>query len=140
MRLLPFSLIAVTVALVVSADARWKPQYADATEELQKLRKWFYDMKVPGTDHRCCSQADGAKAARRWAKDGSIEVRYFADFEAYEQHDMVDSGWVRVPPEAIIHGQPNQNGAATVWWFQEGEPPYTAQSLRIRCFIDDPEG
>jgi hypothetical protein len=136
MNVLPFSIIALTVAVSISSEARWKPQYADASQE---LRKWFYDMKVPGTDHRCCSQADGVRAERRWASDGSVEARYFADFEAYEQHSTVDSGWVSVPPETIIRGQPNLNGAPTVWWYMEGSPPYTAQSLRIRCFIDEPE-
>jgi hypothetical protein len=123
--------------LATGVDARWKPQYADASPE---LRQWFYDMKVPGTKHRCCSQADGAKAERRWAADGAIEVRYFADFEAYEQHGTVDSGWVRVPGDVIIRGEPNLNGMPTVWWYTEGPSPFSAQSLHIRCFIDEAEG
>ncbi len=79
---------------------------------------WFRSQKVPGTQASCCTEQDGV-----YAEEDIRDSEYWARFIAFG----IPTGWMRVPPEVVIH-DPNRNGSPVVWfWFENG-------IVKIRCY------
>ena len=79
---------------------------------------WFRSQKVPGTQSSCCNEQDGVYAEE--------DIRYAEYWTRFEAHGKA-TGWMRVPPEVVIH-DPNRNGAPVVWyWYENG-------TVKIRCY------
>lgn len=84
-------------------------------------REWFRSQRVPGGERvgqSCCSEADGTTAEEDIRGD-----HYWIRFQARG----IDSGWMQVPDEVVIH-EPNRHGAPVVWWFYNNGKP------AIRCY------
>ena len=60
------------------------------------LHDWYESLKEPGTNFPCCSIAD------------CRPVDYKLDPGGYEA--LVETRWVRVPDDKILHGKPNPTG------------------------------
>jgi hypothetical protein len=108
----------LTLALVTPAQARWNEKYAQSQN-----KDWFNEQTVPGTNSRCCTDADGTRAQE--------EIRgteYWVTFMAEGQ--LIP--WTRVPDNAIITS-PNKAGVPIVWWRWEEEDEGTGY-VTIRCF------
>lgn len=91
-----------------------------------RLRQWFRDQKVPGTQSSCCSESDGV-----YAEEDIRDGHYWTRFVARQYNDgapvtEIQSEWMQVPDEAVIH-DPNRHGAPVVWWGWNG-------GLTIRCY------
>lgn len=117
-------LLWVGLATKASGREHYPGQYAQVDP---KTRQWFRDQKVPGSDIKCCSEADGV-----FAEEEIRGTHYWVRFVAKQYNDgapttEIESGWMQVPDEAVIH-EPNRHGAAVVWWGWQDR-------LFIRCFI-----
>ena len=96
------------------------------------IGQWFREQRSPKTHIPCCSEADGTKA-REDIRGEHYWTRFIA--QAHEGSGVknspvggeVDSDWMEVPDDVVIHG-PNLNGAPTVWYFFENG------ALKIRCY------
>jgi hypothetical protein len=81
------------------------------------LRPWFESLKQPGTGVSCCSISDCRPVQYRLATDG---------YEA-----LIESGWVHVPEDKVLHHQPNPLGRAVLC--------RSPASKTIYCFVPGPE-
>jgi hypothetical protein len=61
-----------------------------------ELHGWFESLKQPGSGVSCCSIAD------------CRPVDYKLDADGYEA--LIETRWVRVPDDKILHGKPNPTG------------------------------
>lgn len=140
-------LSAVTLLISVSgAGATWRPEYAQASPE---LGRWYADQRNP-LGVTCCSDADGAKASEDIRPDPDGTSHYWVRFtattrpwdpaiETYGDQIEVDSGWIKVPEEAVIKdGKPNPVGGPVIWYYFSGGGSDSGL-LRIRCFKPDNE-
>jgi hypothetical protein len=124
--------IALLLALALAfcsyqtaARELYEGQYAQVDPS---TRQWFKDQKVPGTQRLCCSEADGTSAEED-IRQGHYWVRFTAtQYNEGAPPTEVDSGWMQVPDETVIHNAGNPNGAAIVWWGWQDR-------LFIRCFV-----
>lgn len=64
------------------------------------LHGWFESLKQPGSGVSCCSIADCRPVEYRLVADG---------YEAY-----IDTKWVRVPDDKVLHGTSNPIARAIV--------------------------
>lgn len=103
------------------AFAVWRPEYAQLYSPEE--REWFRSQRNPQTGSLCCSEADGT-----YAEEDIRGNEYWTRFEFRRSAgaEPERTGWVKVPPECVIHN-PNRHGAPTVWWYWNGEPG-------IRCY------
>jgi hypothetical protein len=106
-RALCASLFCTMLAAIAVAWAR-APVGADPN-----LHGWFESLTQPGTGMPCCSVADCRPTDYRLANNG---------YEVF-----LDSKWVRVPEERILHGLSNPVGRAVVC-----RAPF---SDAIMCFV-----
>ena len=96
MRRLPAGLFAaILLAVVVGRGNAAPPENADPA-----LHGWFESLKQPGSGVSCCSIADCRPADYRMATNG---------YEA-----LLDSKWVRVPDDRVLHQTSNPLGRAIV--------------------------
>ncbi len=114
-------LLALLLGLSATAEARelYKGQYAQVEPQ---IRKWFNDQLIPGSNQRCCSEADGVTAEPD-IRDGHHWVRFTAKMP---EGSEVDSGWMEVPDTAVLNG-PNLYKAPVVWWGWNN-------GIYIRCY------
>jgi hypothetical protein len=96
------------------------------------IRQWFRDQKSPKTGISCCTEADGTYAEED-ISDGHYRTRFMWRFcFAKECHDL-DSGWMDVPDDVVIH-DPNRHGAPVVWWDRASGTDQASAKVRIRCY------
>lgn len=100
-------------------------QYSQSSPE---IRKWFRSQENPTTHMNCCSEADGV-----YAQDDIRDGHYWTRFTAKIFSGDLDSGWMQVPDDTVIH-DPNRNGAPVVWWKVESTDSDGTIKLGIRCF------
>jgi hypothetical protein len=81
-------LLACFTTLWIGTSDAAPPDNADPA-----LHGWFESLKQPGSGVSCCSIADCRPVEYRLAADG---------YEAY-----LDTRWVHVPDDKIIHGMAN---------------------------------
>src|ERR1043165_8309371 len=81
------------------------------------LRPWFESLKQPRTGVSCCSISDCRPVQYRLTNGG---------YEA-----LIDSGWVHVPQDKILHHQANPLGRAVLC--------RSPASGTIYCFVPGPE-
>ena len=81
------------------------------------LRPWFESLRQPGTGVSCCSISDCRPVQYRLSNSG---------YEA-----LIDSGWVRIPKDKILHHQTNPLGRAVLC--------RSPASGTIYCFVPGPE-
>ena len=86
-------LLACFAALGIAASDAAPPENADPA-----LHGWFESLKQPGSGVSCCSIADCRPVEYRLVADG---------YEAY-----LDTRWVHVPDDKILHGRTNPTGRA----------------------------
>ncbi len=115
--LLILSSLLTTVAQARDPDGRY-------SQVDPKLKKWFEEQTIPGTNRSCCSQADGATAEE--------DIRgndYWVKFEA----EGFVVGWMKVPASAVLD-TPNLRGVPVAWWGkgEEGE-------IVVRCYSPGPK-
>lgn len=84
--------IALLACISAPADAA-PPANADPS-----LAPFFESLKQPGTGVSCCSIADCRPAEYRLSDNG---------YEA-----LLDTKWVRVPDDRVLHGRDNPTGHA----------------------------
>ena len=124
------SIIFVIFYTLASAHTLYPGQWAqiDPSE-----REWLRTQKVPGGTVRCCNESDGT-----YAQEDIREGHYWTRFTWHHYGDgdnvihEVDSDWMQVPDEAVIH-DPNRNGAPVVWWAWQGGFGDQAK-VYIRCY------
>jgi hypothetical protein len=102
------------------------------------IGRWFREQRSPKTHIPCCSEADGTKAREDirgehyWTRFIAAQTQiYDAESGRMLPGEEVDSDWMEVPDDVVIHG-PNLNGAPTVWYFFENG------ALKIRCYSPGP--
>jgi hypothetical protein len=110
--------IALAVALVgaflVQAEARWKPEYASAPQEVQD---WYHNAQLTAAAQRrfafksCCEHADVVKTQFRVNKATSGDEWYWLDGE----------DWRRVPDDIIHWGESAPGGRPTLFVYQDKE-------------------
>jgi hypothetical protein len=84
---------ALIFVIFLGAGALEAAQPDNANPE---LHGWFESLKQPGSGVSCCSIAD------------CRPVDYKLDANGYEA--LVETRWVRVPDDKILHGKPNPTG------------------------------
>ena len=105
-------------------------QYAQYPPE---IREWFRSQKSPRTGISCCSEADGTYAEEE-IREGHYWTRFTWRFcFAHECQDL-DSGWMDVPDDVVIH-DPNRHGAPVVWWTRASGTEAATAKVRIRCYV-----
>lgn len=104
------------LALIVPALPRLATAEPPADAD-PALRPWFESLKQPGSGVSCCSIADCRPVTYRLAPNG---------YEA-----LLDSGWVRVPDDRVLHNKYNPVGRAVLC--------RSPASGRIYCFVPGPE-
>ena len=63
-----------------------------------ELHGWFESLKQPGSGISCCSIAD------------CLPVDYKMETDGYEA--LIETRWVRIPGDKVLHGKPNPTGRA----------------------------
>ena len=63
-----------------------------------ELHGWFESLKQPGSGISCCSIAD------------CLPVDYKMEGDGYEA--LIETRWVRIPGDKVLHGKPNPTGRA----------------------------
>ena len=93
----PIALLFVST----SANAEWKPQYADSMPE---LRAWYSSQRNQHGEH-CCDHADGHAyfGTYRLTEDGGVELQLDG-----QPHKL---------PSYMVLKRPNPTGHA-VWWYR----------------------
>lgn len=116
--MLLLAIMATLLAIGFSspAHARWKPEYAQLSIEMQR---WFMGLRNK-KNMSCCADADGYKPTDQdiiWdTKDQKYRVK-------------IDGEWVTVDDEAKLD-VPNKVGRAIVW---------VRPDKTIRCFLPGAE-
>jgi hypothetical protein len=105
-------------------------QYAQYPPE---IREWFRSQKSPRTGISCCSEADGTYAEEE-IRDGHYWTRFTWQFCFAKQCQDLDSGWMDVPDDVVIH-DPNRHGAPVVWWTRASGTEAATAKVRIRCYV-----
>jgi hypothetical protein len=101
-------------ALSNQADARWKPEYASAPQEVQD---WYRNAELtPQAQQRfpfksCCEHADVVKTQFRVNRATSGDEWYWLDGET----------WRRVPDDIIHWGETAPNKQPTLFVFEGKE-------------------
>jgi hypothetical protein len=101
-------------ALSNQADARWKPEYASAPQEVQD---WYRNAELtPQAQQRfpfksCCEHADVVKTQFRVNRATSGDEWYWLDGET----------WRRVPDDIIHWGETAPNKQPTLFVYQGKE-------------------
>lgn len=92
------------VLLSLSAQARWSPQYADSSPEVQK---WF-STQHNSTGQWCCDESDGHRfdGTYEFTADGSVIVW--------------DNGQKYLIEKSKVLSGHNPTGSA-VWWYMDVE-------------------
>ena len=120
-------LLAAILIFAASQTGKTREVYEGQYAQVDpSTRQWFRDQKVPGTNRQCCSEADGA-----YAEEEIRKGHYWVNFVARQHNEgapptVIQSGWMLVPDEAVIH-EPNRHGAQVVWWGWQDR-------LFIRCY------
>lgn len=104
-------------------------QYAQVDPE---TRQWFREQKSPKSGIPCCSEADGTYAEED-IRDGHYWTRFTWRFCFAKECHELDSGWMDVPDDVVIHN-PNRYGAPVVWWYRASGTDPTSAKVRIRCY------
>lgn len=88
--------------MTLSAEARWKEQYANAPDA---IKQWYAAQRNKNGGW-CCDSADGHAFYGKYAvnKDGSVE------FDANGMHHKL--------PDYMVLSGPNPTGHA-VWWYTD---------------------
>jgi hypothetical protein len=104
-------------------------QYAEVDPA---TRQWFRDQKSPKSGIPCCSEADGTYAEED-IRDGHYWTRFTWRFCFAKECQELDSGWMDVPDDVVIHN-PNRHGAPVVWWYRASGTDPASAKVRIRCY------
>lgn len=97
-------IIRMTITIIIAVT--WKPEYAQQYTPQQS--EWISKQKIPGTQNRCCSTADGDSEIQEDIRDGHYWAR----------SRNTDNQWVQISDNAIIN-EPNELGHAIAWWAQD---------------------
>lgn len=112
-----FRVLSAIAAVVVSASlaqATWKPEYAQASPEVQA---WYRNAKITErAQHRftwknCCDHADVVRTKFRVSHESGADEWWWLDGET----------WRRVPDDIIHFGEAAPDGSATLFVYK-GEP------------------
>lgn len=128
-------ILAILTTLVLATTVYGRDVMGEFAQYTDHERKWLRDQKIPNTNDRCCSEADGTKAQEDM-KDGQYLVSFTACKYPYDEDTETQSvdpecretGWIVVPAAAVIKG-PNEFGRPVVWWYGE------LNAIQVRCFI-----
>ena len=113
--------IVVAIIILLMAPAFAREQYPGQFAQVDpKVKDWFQEQRVPGTEKSCCTIADGT-----FAEEDIRDGQYWTRFEAFGSV----TPWMEVPPETVIH-DPNKNGAPVVWFYRDNE----AAPVKVRCY------
>jgi hypothetical protein len=96
------------------------------------VRQWFRSQKSPRTGISCCDEADGAYAEEE-IREGHYRTRFTWRFCFARECQDLDSGWMDVPDDVVIH-DPNRHGAPVVWWARASGTDAASAKVRIRCY------
>ena len=105
---------ALAVLLIGQVEARWKPEYADAPQQVQD---WYKNAELtPKAQMRfpfkkCCDHADVVKTQFRVDKATNGDAWYWLDGEQ----------WRRIPDDIIHWGQSAPSRQPTLFVYQGKE-------------------
>ena len=100
--------------LIGQVEARWKPEYANAPQQVQD---WYRDAELtPKAQMRfpfkkCCDHADVVKTQFRVDRASGGDAWYWLDGDA----------WRRIPDDIIHWGQTAPSGQPTLFVYQGKE-------------------
>ena len=91
----------VIVALILSSGLPATAQPPAGIPTDPTIMAWFQSLKMPGTDISCCGIGD---------------CRFIDDWRTAGQgyQVLIDSKWVDIPTEAVLHRTDNPNGRAVL--------------------------
>lgn len=107
-----------SICINTSLNAKWRQYMAQVFTPQEQ--EWFYNQKIPGTNNRCCSVADGTFAledirnGHYWTKF-HYKVYSNDDEDESELLEEHDTDWIQVPDNLVIN-EPNKNGVPAVWY------------------------
>jgi len=106
----------VLAFLLAASAALARDMTGDHDKVSAAVRQWVEGLKN-GNGVSCCATADG------WRPE-AVEW----DITTHGYKVLIESHWVDVPDNAVIHG-PNKLGHAVVWYYHvDGAPA-------VRCFL-----
>jgi hypothetical protein len=111
---LSYLMLAIVTLLPVASQARWKPQYASAPQEVQD---WYKSRKL--------TEAAAKRFAFKSCCDGSdkVETQFRVDRATGEDkwYYQKDGQWMEVPPDVIWWDEHSPTGEA-ILFAVDGKP------------------
>jgi hypothetical protein len=111
---LSYLMLAIVTLLPVASQARWKPQYASAPQEIQD---WYKSRKL--------TEAAAKRFAFKSCCDGSdkVETQFRVDRATGEDkwYYQKDGQWMEVPPDVIWWDEHSPTGEA-ILFAVDGKP------------------
>jgi hypothetical protein len=111
---LSYLTLAIVILLPVASQARWKPQYASAPQEVQD---WYKSRKL--------TEAAAKRFAFKSCCDGSdkVETQFRVDRATGEDkwYYQKDGQWMEVPPDVIWWDEHSPTGEA-ILFAVDGKP------------------
>lgn len=111
---LSYLTLAIVILLPVASQARWKPQYASAPQEIQD---WYKSRKL--------TEAAAKRFAFKSCCDGSdkVETQFRVDRATGEDkwYYQKDGQWMEVPPDVIWWDEHSPTGEA-ILFAVDGKP------------------
>ena len=111
---LSYLMLAIVTLLPVASQAKWKPQYASASQEVQD---WYKSRKL--------TEAAAKRFAFKSCCDGSdkVETQFRVDRATGEDkwYYQKDGQWMEVPPDVIWRDEHSPTGEA-ILFAVDGKP------------------